>query len=67
MKIAVTCAYCGESLERTPAQVRKNTTGNFFCSNAHRTAYEKEHGSVTKGKHIVRGRRRVPEALSTIA
>lgn len=63
VKVKVSCAFCGEELERKESDILRCKSGMFFCNNEHRIAHEKEHGNWNRGRHIVRGWKR-PEALS---
>lgn len=60
--IEVKCTYClrhgiDKTIERSPNQVKKNKTQEFFCSIQEMNQYRLEVGGLTKGKHISHGPR----------
>ena len=36
----VQCAFCGELIYRSPAQITKSKTGQFFCKREHRRSWK---------------------------
>ena len=67
-KVAMSCAHCNCPVYRTPLEVRKSKTGNFFCSPQHHQAWLKEHPDVFRDMaHKQAAIRREAASTSSVA
>lgn len=42
-KIKLSCAYCANEIFKTPSELKKSKTGNYFCSKSCTTTYNNKH------------------------